>query len=57
MKKKIVITESQLKKLVESTSKEKKSKSVEKLTESKKEKLPQTNESVEKIKADFKRFM
>jgi hypothetical protein len=54
MIKKLKITESQLKMLVENN---KKTVQVENVVESKKEELPQVNETVEKIKSEFKRYL
>ena len=58
MSKKIMITESQLLRLVESNKKQiTESKEEKVIVETKSEEKTKINESVEKIKADFKRFM
>ena len=54
MTKKLKITESQLKMLVENN---KKTIQVENVVEPKKEELPQVNEAVETIKSEFKRYL
>ena len=54
MTKKLKITESQLKMLVENN---KKTVQVENVVEPKKEELPQVNEAVDKIKSEFKRYL
>jgi hypothetical protein len=54
MAKKLKITESQLKMLVENTKKSVETKDVVTPT---KENLPQVNETMEKIKSEFKRYL